>query len=401
MFNDVKKVGNKINIVFVCYRPQVWQSLASVCDECIQDYRFDVTIVVVPEKNQFRTSGRDQNKYISRNAEEFFNGVPCRVINGYNYKWKHFISLKRLKPDYIFFQTPYNVHRCKKYNAKKVSKYARILYVHYAFNAIGAGLFEECYQYDFFKYVYSVFTQSEFDDKLVREYFSKKCIESKTILSGFPRYDFLRHDGNENINCLKWNYKDHTGKFRVIWTPRWTTDEGNCNFFDYKDRLIDFVAKDKDIDFIFRPHPLSFLNWNANKEMTSQDATAYKCKYVSVPNATIDFSSEYFSTFFTSNALITDISSIMIDYFVTGKPIIYCHKKDCFNELTRKIADGFYWVRNWDELKKTIIQLKNGHDPLKEKRMELIKRYIYMPPHGAGYTIKEWIKKDYEESRKN
>ena len=397
MFNDGKKVGNKINIVFVCYLPQVWQSLASVCEECIKDDRFDVTIVAIPDKEQLPNRGFNHHKYISRNAEEFFTDFPCKVINGYNYKWKHFISLKRLKPDYIFFQTPYNVHRCNKYNPKRVSKYTKLLYVHYAFNTIGNGVFEECYPLNFFSYVYSIFTQSVLDDRLVRTYCSQNNIMTKVNLTGFPRYDFLC-----SANCAK-GYSGYDKKrnstFRVIWTPRWRTNEGVCSFFEYKDCLVDLVETYKDIDFIFRPHPLAFKNWDVTGELPEEEANRYKARYDSIPNAKIDYSSEYFPTFFTSDVLITDTSSIMIDYFVTGKPIIYCHKKDSFNDLTRKLSEGFYWVHNWEELRKTLIALKNGHDPLKEKRLELIKKEIYMPPQGAGYTIKEWIKRDYDDSQ--
>ena len=89
----------------------------------------------------------------------------------------------------------------------------------------------------------------------------------------------------------------------------------------------------------------------------------------------------------------------MVDYFMTGKPIIYTHKTDLFNDFGKKIAEGFYWVRNWDELKKTIEMLKSGNDPLKEKRREIIKSEFYIPEIGAGETIKNIIKGDFYGKR--
>ena len=92
--------------------------------------------------------------------------------------------------------------------------------------------------------------------------------------------------------------------------------------------------------------------------------------------------------------MITDISSIVAEYFLTGKPIIYCHKKDCFNDFSRKLSEGFYWVRNWQELERTLQMLKSGDDPLKAKRQELIKSEFQISTAGAGNTIAALIKKD-------
>ena len=116
---------DKIRVVFVCYLPQVWSSLDSVFHSMIDDTTFEISIVAIPDKEQLPKRGFNHNKYISRQAEEFFKDFPCKVINGYNYKMKVFKSLKRMKPDYVFFQTPYNLHRCKKYNNGKSVPFLR------------------------------------------------------------------------------------------------------------------------------------------------------------------------------------------------------------------------------------------------------------------------------------
>ena len=101
-------------------------------------------------------------------------------------------------------------------------------------------------------------------------------------------------------------------------------------------------------------------------------------------------------TYEDTDVLISDRSSVIPLFFLTGKPIIYCHKKDCYNDLSRRIAQGFYWVKNWDELRQTLEMLKQGQDPMKEKRQEIIKKEFYIPKTGAGCTIKELIKKGFK-----
>ena len=390
----IKKILKQpINLVFVCYRPQVWDSLKTVFEACICDEKFNVTIVAVPNKKQLPNLGFSHEIYESEGAEEFFKDYPCRVINGYNYETQKWFNLKNLKPDYLFYQRPYNITRPKYHKSNKVSKYTKILYVHYASNIIGNGILEESYPIDFIKDVDTIFVQDEFDKNLIANHIKNNNLKTKTILTGFPRYDNLEQ--YKNIDSNNWNIYPKQDLFRIIWTPRWSTNEGNCNFFEYKDLLLDYAKNNTDIDFIFRPHPQAFLEWAATGELPEEKANEYRLRYESINNAKIDTQKEYLTTFYSSDVLITDISSILAEYFLTGKPIIYCHKKDCFNDFSRKLSEGFYWVHNWQELKQTIEMLKSGNDPLKEKRQEIIKSEFYIPEQGAGYTIKELIKKDF------
>lgn len=381
----------KINVVFVCHRPNVWTSLKSVYEELKKDSFFNVSIVAIPVKEERPKLGWSHENYISEGAEDFFKDYNC--INGYDYEKKEWFDLRKLKPDYLFFQQPYNVALNPLYNSALVSKYCKICYVAYASNFIGTGILEESTPKDFMQNVSLFFTQNEIDNRLVNSVLEnyKNCF-TKTIITGFPRYDDINKYKNSESSL--WKFSREKNKFRIIWTPRWCTNEGNCNFFEYKDALLEYADKNQDIDFIFRPHPHAFVGLNATGELPEKEADKYKAEYEKRENTTIDYQKEYFQTFFSSDCLVTDISSIIADYFLTGNPIIYCHKKDCFNELSRKLSEGFYWVKNKHELFETLDKIKNGYDPLKEKRQELIKTQFQISDKTAGMKITEIIKKD-------
>lgn len=151
--------------------------------------------------------------------------------------------------------------------------------------------------------------------------------------------------------------------------------------------------KHKDVSLLFRPHPQAFLNWNRTGEFPKKEADAYQKIYAEADNMSIDAEKSYFNTIFNSDCLISDTSSFIADYFTTGKPIIYCHKVDTFNELSKKMSEGFYWVHNWEELKKVLDDLKNGKDVLKERRLQLLQE-LFGRKQNAGETIKEIIKQD-------
>lgn len=389
----LKSINNeKINVVFICWRPAIWTSLKSVYEEMKKDSAFNVTILTIPNKKQLPKLYFNHENYESEGAEDFWKGED--VVRGFDYDEKKWKDLRELKPDYVCLQQPYNGCRPEKLKACNISQYSKIFYVHYASNFIANEVLENSTPIDFFNYVSFMFNQNKMDYEIMKKHFNKMGNDfTKQYLTGFPRYDELKQ--YENMESDLWSLPRDKNNFRVIWTPRWCTDEGNCNFFDYKDYLLKYCEENPNVDFVFRPHPQAFSNWVSTGELTEEEEKMYRDSYKKLRNTTIDESKEYFATFFSSDCIITDVSSIISDYFLTGNPIIYCHKKDYFNDYSRKLAEGFYWVRNWNELEKTLEMIRSGNDPLKEKRNELKNELYYFPKNGSGAMIKDIIKRDF------
>jgi CDP-glycerol glycerophosphotransferase (TagB/SpsB family) len=112
----------------------------------------------------------------------------------------------------------------------------------------------------------------------------------------------------------------------------------------------------------------------------------------------IDRSGDYQSTFLTSDVLVSDTSSMLIEYLLTEKPIVYTHRIDLFNELGRSLSEGFYWARNATELTSTLEMLIAGKDPLRDKRKQLIKTLLFTPEGGSGPRIKEALKTHFRHA---
>lgn len=393
----IKRLNNeKINVIFVCWRPAVWGSLKTVYESMKSDDLFNVNIVVIPNKKQLPKLGLNHENYESEGGEVFWKGED--IIQGYNYETKEWIDLKSLNPDYVCFQQPYNSTRSTLYKSKYISRYAKIFYIaYYAFFNCNESNFinMECTPCDYMEDLSFYFTQNK-EDQLFME---KRMIDCNNRLvnikmTGFPRFD----RNNRNLNLLSSAWKNiNDNRFRIIWTPRWCTNENNCHFFDYKDKLVEYCMNQQDIDFVFRPHPQAFLNWEATGEFPKEEALLYKEKFTNSNNMNIDFSEDFLPTFYTAGCMITDTSSVIPEFFLTGNPIIYCHKKNSLNSFAKHkgYTDGFYWAENWNDVNNLLDMLRNGNDPLKQKRQELIKSEFYIPKQGAGYLIKEEIKKDF------
>lgn len=389
---EKSKRGEKINLVFVCHRPQVWNSLKTVFEACNADEMFNVTIVAIPFKKQLPKMGFNHEFYETEGAEEFWKDYPCKVVNGYNYETKEWLDIRTLNPDYVFFQQPYNVCKPECLKSWNVAKYATICHIEYGYPT-AKSIALESMPVDFMQNVSLFFIQTKDEFYWVTEYFNSiSNTFTKNFLVGSTRLDVGKNYVRSESSLWKLHKAD---SFRIVWTPRWTTNENNCHFFEYKDKFLKYCDDNQDVDFVFRPHPQAYLNYAQFNNFSLEKSKKYEESYSLRKNMTIDHVADFLPLFYSSDALITDYSSVVPEYFLTGHPIIYCKNNNSLNDNEGKFTEGFYYVHSWKELTDTLEMLKRGEDPLKEKRQDLIRSEFYLPPNGAGHEIKELIKKDF------
>ena len=381
-----KQSGEPIHVVFLCHRPAIWESLHSVYDTMKADPDFRVTMVVIPNKKQLPRLNLNHEVYESEGAEEFWKAEGC--INGYNYETGEWLDLKALEPDYVFFQTPYNICRPPQYHSSVISQYARICYISYYGVFYTDEISDECTPLDYMRDLSIFFTQNPMDHAYVKNRLQQaEAYSARAEFTGFPRYD--RIDEYRKQPCDMWNEET---TFKMVWTPRWTTNEGNCHFFDYKDKIVEYCKNDSGVELVFRPHPQAFKEWNATGELPEAEAAVYKQNFVN-SNMHLDETSNYYPTLYTSDVLITDRSTILLDYFCTGNPIIYCKSNNVHDGLFPELLEAMYCVDTWEEVLTVITDLRRGVDPLKDTRQKLVQESFVQKGETAGAKIAALIKK--------
>lgn len=379
-----------IHVLFVCHEPALWSIFDSVYKTVVEDPDFTATVVALP----YRHSTLPEGQYQDKGVFEYLKEKGVNVIRGYDKEKNEWLNPLSLNPDYVFFQTPYPVFP-ESWSVKQISMIAKICYIPYATCLFAGEVEEGLHPISFFNFTSIFFKESSFCKEIFVKIFKNRdwFNEKKVILSGLPKLDYLI-DHNELIGRV-WKRGLQKNIKRILWTPRWRTSEGTCHFFDYKDYFVNYSQKHKDIDIVLRPHPLCLQNFLKTNELSASDLERMENEYDNSLNMAIDKTGEYIDTFLTSDVLVSDISSMLLEYFVTGKPIIYTHRVDVFNDFGRQLSKGFYWVKNSAELKETLEMLIAGNDPLREKREELIKLLLFLPEGGAGLRIKEVIRTDF------
>ncbi len=383
-----------LHIVFVCHLPAAWGKLSPLYEVLLKNPAFKTTLVCVP----YRHSSFGDREFHDGGMETRLIEQGFEYISGYNREKKEWLDLQDLAPDYVFFQTPYDHQFPYEYTSECVSAYARVCYVPYLGILIFKGEVEEItHPLSFFKNLSLVLVGNSDERNDLLKRFHGVLKTNQVVVTGSPMLDAILH--TDSPNSCAWNKERSECTKRILWTPRWRTEEGNCHFFDYKDYFFNLAGGNENVDYLFRPHPLCLQNFASTGELPQADQDKMLEEFDRLPNAKIDSSGDYRDTFLTSDILVSDMSSMMAEYFITGKPIIYSHRVDHFNEFGTKLAQGYYWVRNQTELDETLKMLLRGEDPLRETRIKIIEKMFFLPEEGASAQISKELEKQFLNHR--
>lgn len=351
-----KKIKNNevLNVIFVVQYIPGWNKLEPIYSKMLKDQRFNPIIVCVPLNIQnhilMDDSGNDTYQYF---IEHGYKAIDALLDDG---SW---FDLKKLEPDYLFHSRPYNAFMPKCYTSGIIVKYALICNVLYG-TCLSINEQKVCINKDYFKDVYIYYS---FDLSESVNY--KKMNRIGTLFHVQKCYPYGA-TGIEQILESKIENKKTSFKKTVLWTPRWSTDSfvGGSNFFNYRGTITRLAEENKDVLFVFRPHPLMFSNFVKTGEMTEHEVEEFK-KYCQIKdNIILDASNDYSRTFWNSDFLITDLSGIVPEYFITKKPIIYCHSNVDFQytEPIEKIIHSCYEAKNSTDVGHYFYQLINSND---------------------------------------
>jgi len=382
--------GRPIRVVFACHEPALWSMFESIYHAMGEDPEFAPVVVALP----YRHNTLPEGQYKDAGMLEFCQARGIHAIRGYDKETDEWLDPASLLPNYIFFQTPYPLYG-PSWSVESISMLARVCFIPYGTNLFRGEVDDITRGSPYFRYVSLAFGENAISCALyTARYKNEDWFRARTVvLSGHPKLDYLAREPVAGTTVWKRGIRGDLK--RVLWTPRWRTSEGTCHFFDYRDVLRQFCEDHHHVDFVLRPHPLCLQNFLKTGELAKSDLEEIERTYAGSRNMVLDRSGDYRSTFQTSDILVSDVSSLLLEYCATGKPIVYTHRVNVFNELGTRLSEGFYWARNAEEVREVLEMLVGGTDPLREKRRELMQSLLFLPEGGAGVQIKEAVKSDW------
>ncbi len=382
IYNKRKKHSKekKMKVGFIVFEPETWDKIEPVYMEMKTRVDIDCNIIIVPSFDQKLELTTDYGKEL-----DFFKKIDSNSILAYdNGGW---INIENDGYDYVFYQDPYNQHMPFSLKSSNVVKFTKICYIPYGMSGSN-NFIENNTNKDFFRNVYCEFVDTPEVQKVLEKRYRKnvRLGYQNFILLGYPA--LMRYS----------DYYYNKIKKKVLWTPRWSYDQrvGGSNFMEYKDDFLRLVKNNPDMKFEIRPHPMMFTNFIKEGIITEDEIKRFEelsKKYGLIKSAGNALDEDFFDT----DILITDFSSIISQFFMTARPIIYCSSHIKFNGFYELLSNGMYIANNWDDVLKYYTMLKDGNDYLYSTRVEIIKK-VANEHNGAELRIVDYILNDYNES---
>lgn len=337
--------GKKIKIAFVVYMPEVWNSLKMVHDIASQDDQIETLIVAQP---WISVLGKKQ-KPCRNDAFEFFRKQYDDVVNAYEETEDTWFDLKAFEPTYVFYTRPYTEEYYPDYRPEVVRTYARVCWIPYGYTVLGKELFESIYSMEFLRFTTNIFVDSQSAENWVRTNYGD-VLKSNLICLGYPRFDL----------CVNLE-KEESKKKTILWTPRWTSETKGVmksNFLNYYKQMFDFAEKNPDYEIIFRPHPLMFANYIEHGIMTKEEVDKLQDTCKRLGNIQFDKEKDYLVSISKADLIVTDFSTLLAEYFASGKRILYCDRGDLFVEDGKKMDSHFEHAESWEEIEQCIFHME-------------------------------------------
>lgn len=352
-----KRLKNKfpLKVVFYVYDDTKWKS-QSVYDLMESDDRFEPYIFVT-KNNAPKDNCNYQTNEEYEKVYDFFTKRNMRVIRGYDTESDRFIPIKEAGADIIIYQHPWYVETTQ--GPVVCSKFALTYYIPY-FIATTKMFIE--YDLRFHQYVYKHFVLNN----LIKQEFSKKMRNKaqNVVAAGHPQLDEFY--SNKTLPEDKY----------VIYAPHWSVcgDNIRLSTFDWSGKaVLEFALKHRDLNWVFKPHPVLYKFLYTSGYMTKQEADEYYSKWAEI-GVVCNFGG-YIDLFKKSRALITDCGSFLTEYLLTGKPCIHLISKDGaeYNDMVKKISKSYYQTYNITELQQYLDEIiLNQLDTKKQARQDVL-----------------------------
>ncbi|MBQ8797321.1 MAG: CDP-glycerol glycerophosphotransferase family protein [Oscillospiraceae bacterium] len=365
------KGDGPVKVGFLCQYIPIWHKLKPIYENMLADPRFEPVLICVPSNI---LDGKLTGENTENDTLAYFLSQGYREALDAMQPDGSWLPLEPMGLDYIFYPRPYDTYMPTPYQSRLVSRYSKICMILYGMNTT-QEVTSTTISRTFFRYVYCYFAELPYsrEKNISNGWLLHKLRLQESVYYGMPGIEAIREA--ENASRPAWDFAK--GGLRVLWCPRWTTDLslGGSNFFTYYQVLLEFARENGDYDFLFRPHPLALQHFQQTGEMTAQEAAAFTAQCEALSNVSLDKEKEYAATFWGTDVMISDISGMIPEYFVTGKPLIFCASNMVLTPeaSTAKIISASYVVHNADQLRGCLKMLKAGIDPLKIKREQLVR----------------------------
>lgn len=247
-------------------------------------------------------------------AIEFYKsqGVPYKVI--YDKANKRLTDFrKNIRPDIIFYQQPW--HNDGEQSILKTHRWALPCYVPYFVNDYGHVVRNS--RLTFHRFLAYFFQLNKTWVNLYLKGAPWWLHSGKMIPLGHPALDYLTvaPPPKPAKQCVI--YAPHFS----FYLPNTPQRVNISTFLENGREILAYAKKHRDMNWIFKPHPVLRSELVIRKKWTEDEVADYYGEWAKIGRVCTD--SDYIKYFSESTTMITDCGSFLTEYGATGKPVIW------------------------------------------------------------------------------
>ena len=386
---ELVRSRQKANVAFICMNVPMWK-YQRLLDLMKIDHRFEVKVFLSPSiayaQDQRESDLEDMCRYFREHNVEYVD-----------YDTLHPCDIKaEFDPDIIFYPQPYEhlltlLHDCTHFYDRLICFYP------YSFMT-GKG-----------KLTYD----SHFHNLAWRLYYPNEEIRHEAQVTAWNKGRNVRIVGHPNGDDFAfWDgsdpwkpMTDGRPRKRIIWAPHFSFDDKfgqlpRGNFLWMAHFMLDLAQRYQEfVQIAFKPHPRLLSELYAHPEWGKQRTDEYYQMWEDMPNTQLE-KGTYVDLFMSSDALIHDSASFVIEYLYTHKPVMFVsrdinHFLTGQIDLSREAFEQLYIGKDEREIIDFVDNVVLGSDdPMLSQRMAFYERHL-MPPGGqsvAQNTLDDIVK---------
>ena len=371
----VERKDKPIRVMFLVFDYNQW-FLSKLYFSMRADNDFKVLpIVVLPNELKSENLATEE-------AIKYFNSQGIECVEGIESDTGEAVIIKALKPDLIIYQQPPFLK--SDYTPTKLSEIALTCFVEPSFETRKTEHFNGFIK-DRLNNTWQTYSANQY---------SLKPFKNVTV-AGFTMYEKYGQETNQSFENL-WNTPSSVENNRIVYIPSFILNDtfNSTKFKEQQSFMYDYISTHPQYSFVVIPDMKYKQQCLDNKIMTEEEYNNYFIKLNALPNVNLSEYSYAIDVFKTSNVLVTDSLTTAVNYFPTGKPIIFInnkHKNTTFNGIGEKIFKTFYKLSSKDAIDivlEDLLLAQNDYN-LKQRFAILGKYSEYFNTNATDYIIED------------
>ncbi|NRA32717.1 MAG: CDP-glycerol glycerophosphotransferase family protein [Polyangiaceae bacterium] len=368
----------KLKVVFFTQAVCSWLVWDSVYQVMSKDARFDARVVVVPFLQAGAPSDDVSGYLLNRD-------IPFTQHTHYD------VASER--PDVVIYQNPYDETRPEQFRTAHVRRVChRIVYSPYGLELTGGPEYtKNNYENPFICAAWRIFARSESHKRMYGQHCPRG--NDHVRVTGSPQLDALLSFSRKEVDPAVFNFAK--GRPILLYNPQFgaaADGSGASTFLKWHKTILDVIESRNDIALILRPHPLLFGSLLSGGLMRQGELDRLMERIAASESVLLDSTGDYRNAMWAADAILSDLSSLLLEFAVLDKPVAYLHNPTGpgLNE-DGPIVESFYRPTTGGDIADYVHMIAQGLDPMQAQRTATVKQYIFEPELDTASLIRDEI----------